>query len=197
MFLCEQAQKPKTTVKRLSWPTEQISKLLLLIQMLSRIKYISLSQLWLIQCWTALAAIAWLLLYEPHPDYSHGFLSQSITSKLCTTDHQNLVEGIGKCNFTIVCFNFLRFVLDVFVSQSWSTQGCIFTAFHAIISKKESVELFYNVRNGWNWSSLVLDCSLAKLLVKSAFNLKWGSCKTKACYFTKLSVLNRTFYRCI
>ena len=35
-------------------------------------------------------------------------------------------------------------------------QGCIFTTFHAVISKKESVELFYNVRNSWNQSSLAL-----------------------------------------
>jgi len=26
---------------------------------------------------------------------------------------------------------------------------CVFTTFHAIIGKKDRVELFYKVRNGW------------------------------------------------
>ena len=42
--------------------------------------------------------------------------------------------------------------------------GCaFFTTFHVVISEKESVELFYKVRNGWNLSCLALGCSLAKL----------------------------------
>jgi len=45
-------------------------------------------------------------------------LAYKITSKLRTTDHQNLVEAMGKRYSTIVRFKFLRFLLDVFVSQS-------------------------------------------------------------------------------
>ena len=45
----------------------------------------------------------------------------------------------------------------------YSPRVCVFTTFHVVISEKESVELFYKVRNGWNRSGLVLGCSLAKL----------------------------------
>ena len=39
---------------------------------------------------------------------------------------------------------------------------CAFpTTFHVVISEKESIELFYKVRNGWNRSGLALGCSLA------------------------------------
>ena len=55
---------------------------------------------------------------------------------------------------TIVCLNFcdlcLMELLANGVSQWCSPQVWIFIAFHIVISEKESVQLFYKVRNGWN-----------------------------------------------
>ena len=74
---------------------------------------------------------------------------------------------MGKRYSTIVRFELSRFGFDGVVSQCCSPQVCVFTTFHVVISEKESVELFYKVRNGWNRSGLALGCSLAKLFKKS------------------------------
>ena len=154
----------------------------------------SLSQHWLIHYWTTPAAITWLLLNGQNPDKLHGLLSQTKTSKLCTMDHQNLVEEWVSITLQQYASNFPTSEFHdfslMFVSQGWSRQGCIFTTFDTVIGKKESIELFYKVRNCWDWRSVALDCPFIKLLEKSA---KWGSCITKACYFTKFCMLNHTF----
>ena len=54
-------------------------------------------------------------------------------------------------------------VTPILYSGYYRPQVCVCTTFHVVISEKESVELFYKVRNGWNRSGLALGCSLAKL----------------------------------
>ena len=62
---------------------------------------------------------------------------------------------------------------------------------HVVSSKKQSVELFYKVRNGWNQSGLAIGCSMAKLFYINQFETsELYRCKMKACYFMKLCMLN-------
>ena len=56
----------------------------------------------------------------------------------------------------IVCFEFLRFVLDAVVMQCCGALVCIFTAFQAAMMKDRSVKLFYMMRKRWDQSGLML-----------------------------------------
>ena len=66
---------------------------------------------------------------------------------------------------------------------------CILTSFQVVIVKKDSIELFYKVRNHKSQGGLALGCFWGELFLKSARKFKFNNHEIKAVDFTKLGML--------